>query len=208
MITKICKECKIEKCLKEFCKHPTCKFGKNNKCKSCDSDYSKKHYQKNKVSINKRNVIYNKKYRKDIKPWFTSFDKAKQRCNNPNNTAYKYYGGRGIKFLMVLGDFENLWFRDKAYEMDRPSIDRIDSNGNYEINNCQFIELSENSAKDSTKSIIQYTKENKFIRNWDSIKDASSSLKIDRSSISRCCYGEAKTAGGFKWQYKLEVRNG
>ncbi len=37
-----------------------------------------------------------------------------------------------------------LWIRDKAGKMKRPSIDRINSGGNYTLNNCRFIELSAN----------------------------------------------------------------
>ena len=38
-----------------------------------------------------------------------------------------------------------MWFRDKAYLMKKPSIDRINSKGDYELSNCRFLELSENS---------------------------------------------------------------
>jgi len=69
------------------------------------------------------------------------------RCNNKKAQNYKYYGGRGIKGLLSRTDFIMLWFRDKAYEMYKPSIDRIDNDGNYEYNNCQFIEMSENTKK-------------------------------------------------------------
>jgi hypothetical protein len=47
-----------------------------------------------------------------------------------------------------------LWFRDKAYLMRHPSIDRIDSNGNYELNNCQFIEMKRNRVKDRRAKFV------------------------------------------------------
>lgn len=36
--------------------------------------------------------------------------------------------------------------------MKRPSIDRIDNDGNYEISNCQFIEFVENRRKQKMPS--------------------------------------------------------
>lgn len=36
---------------------------------------------------------------------------------------------------------------------------------------------------------------------FDSMKDASSQLKVNYSSISACCRGSANTAGGYHWEY-------
>ena len=87
--------------------------------------------------------LYNKNWIKNHS-WYSHYNKAEQRCNNPKNNYYYNYGGRGIKFLMTSKDFKYLWFRDKAYLLKRPSIDRIDNDGNYEISNCRFIELVKN----------------------------------------------------------------
>jgi len=73
----------------------------------------------------------------------------KQRCNNSKCPVYKYYGGRGIKCFITLEDLKILWDRDKASEMKSPSIDRIDNDGDYIFENCQFIERSDNIIKDS-----------------------------------------------------------
>lgn len=127
-------------------------------CKLCDKIRGKQWYFKNREkdlkdsrdwqrnNKDKKRKI-DKRYLKNH-PWFSSYTHAKQRCNDSKNNSYLFYGGRGIKFLMTLQDFKFLWFRDKAYLMDRPSIDRINNDGNYELSNCQFIEQSENSRND------------------------------------------------------------
>lgn len=90
-----------------------------------------------------------KDYQRRLKEskWLNNYYSARARCLNPKNNMYYLYGGRGIKFLMTKEDFKYLWFRDKAECMKKPSIDRINEDGNYEVSNCQFIEMSENSKK-------------------------------------------------------------
>jgi len=150
-MNKVCTKCKKEKVLSDFYKDKRRIDGHMSACKKCHVKYNKnqigykaKWYQKNKTRLNKKYKAYNKKYRKELKPWFVSFDKANQRCNNERNANYRWYGKRGIKQLMSLDDFEYLWKRDKAHLMKSPSIDRINPDGNYTLTNCRFIELSEN----------------------------------------------------------------
>lgn len=79
------------------------------------------------------------------KPWAKSLDLASGRCNRPSAKSYPNYGGRGIKMLLSMSDVEFIWNRDGAAGMDRPSLDRINSDGHYEFGNCRFIELVQNS---------------------------------------------------------------
>lgn len=55
-----------------------------------------------------------------------------------------------------------------------------------------------------TKKVLQIDKNNKIIHTFSSVKEASNSLKLDASSISKVCRGERKTCGGFKWAYLEE----
>lgn len=77
----------------------------------------------------------------------TTWHGINQRCNNPKRLGYKHYGGKGIKNKITINELYFLWIRDQAHLMKRPSIDRIDSNGDYCIANCQFLELKENTLK-------------------------------------------------------------
>jgi len=153
---------KNKKKIKEYDKN----WRKNNK------GYDKKWYQENKDRILKRIKKYNQTHKEEIKEYYKKYCQknrekikdrikkwkkkkryynhyvsAKRRCNNPKGKDYKYYGEKGIKMLMTLEDFKYLWFRDKAYLLKKPSIDRIDNDGNYILKNCRFIEMIDNSKK-------------------------------------------------------------
>lgn len=53
------------------------------------------------------------------------------------------------------------------------------------------------------KRIYQYDEEGYLIRGWDNQTEVSNVLGINKTSISQCCRGEAKTAGGFYWSFLL-----
>ena len=162
---KICTKCHKEKELSEFYKEKTGKFGVRADCKTCWNNQVKEIYNINKKQIS----VKRKRFRKE-RPWqFILYD-IKKRCENKNHDRYKDYGGRGIKNSLTKEDIKFLWFREEAYLLNQPSIDRKDNNGNYTLSNCQFIELDINRIKDRSKSILQFDLEGNFIKEWNSIK--------------------------------------
>ena len=68
---------------------------------------------------------------------------AKQRCTNPKSDGFANYGGRGIKFLFT--SFEHFWLNLGARPSQYYSLERNDSNGNYEPSNCHWATKSEQS---------------------------------------------------------------
>lgn len=55
-------------------------------------------------------------------------------------------------------------------------------------------------------SIVQLTLDGQFIRKWGSVSEAERELGIHHSSISDCCRGRYKSAGGFHWVYAKDYR--
>lgn len=73
----------------------------------------------------------------------------KSRCGNTKVPCWKRYGGRGIKVCDEwINDFAafRTWALANGYKTGL-TIDRIDNDGNYTPENCQWLTLSENSKK-------------------------------------------------------------
>ena len=58
------------------------------------------------------------------------------------------------------------------------------------------------SGKKNSISILQFSKDGKFIKEWPSITEAQHQLGIMHQNICDCCKGKRNQAGGFIWRYK------
>lgn len=144
------------------------------------------------MATSEQHKRYKEKY-----PWMVSYIQAKQRCTNKNNPGYKWYGLKGIKFLLSKEDVKYLWFRDRAWELKEPSIDRENNDGDYTVENCRFIEGRINYGKDKVIRIAQYFKDGTLIKVWESQKAISEQLGIHQTYISKTINGRLKSTFGF-----------
>lgn len=137
-------------------------------------------------------------------PWLHRLQDIKNRCTSSFNKRYKNYGGRGIQCRITGEDLEYMWFRDKAYNMKDPTLDRIDNNGHYELKNCRFLERSENSTKDKGNPVFQFDKNGNFIKEWHNVFTAHRTLNIPSQNIYNVIDKQNRSAGGFIWKLKEE----
>lgn len=83
-------------------------------------------------------------------PEYYSWGGMIQRCTNPNNPQYSNYGGRGIKVCKRWLKFEN-FFKDMGKRPDGLTLERKDTNGNYDLPNCKWATLTEQNRNQRVK---------------------------------------------------------
>uniref|UniRef100_A0A6M3LW59 AP2/ERF domain-containing protein n=1 Tax=viral metagenome TaxID=1070528 RepID=A0A6M3LW59_9ZZZZ len=75
---------------------------------------------------------------KEYKTWLC----MKQRCNNPNNDGYKYYGARNIKICKRWLDFGN-FFKDMGFKPKGLTLERKNNELGYYKENCKWATITE-----------------------------------------------------------------
>lgn len=86
----------------------------------------------------------------------------KMRCCNQNEKYYKNYGGRGISVCNEWLDYEKFkeWALENGYDENadryKYSIDRIDTNGNYEPSNCRWTTIDVQSRNKTSTILLNY----------------------------------------------------
>lgn len=107
------------------------------------------------------------------KPIFNIWVSMWQRCSNPNNSAWKRYGGRGIKVCRRWEIFQNF----KADMGERPSsnhsIERVDNDGDYTPHNCRWGTKKEQANNRISNTIITAFGKRKTIAQWSEITGLS-----------------------------------
>lgn len=135
--------------------------------KSCGC-YAKEVTRNNTITHNKTNT---KLYR--------TWQNMKRRCDNKKTKSYKYYGEKGIRVCDEwLHDFMNFynWAMQNGYK-EELSIDRINVNGNYEPNNCRWVDIETQANNKTNNHFLSYNGKTLTINQW------AKELNIPRETI-------------------------
>lgn len=92
----------------------------------------------------------------------------RQRCLNPNNKGYKWYGERGIticdEWLRSYDLFEK-WAFTHGY-CDDLTIDRIDNNKGYSPENCRWVTIRVQNNNLRKNKYITYKGKTQSMADW------------------------------------------
>lgn len=85
----------------------------------------------------------------------------RSRCENSNNKRYRIYGGRGItvcdEWRSSFAKFKE-WAELNGYR-DNLTLDRINVNGNYEPENCRWVDSKIQNNNRTNNRIVEYKNE-------------------------------------------------
>jgi hypothetical protein len=116
----------------------------------------------------------------------------KRRCYLKTTRSYKNYGARGIvvceRWLESFDNFiEDMGFRpSKLYE-----IDRIDTNGNYELGNCRWATKKQNSRNKRNTVMLTINGDTRPMAEWAEISGESYDNIKNRISNLGWSHGDA-----------------
>ena len=134
-----------------------------------------------KLSAQKRDEFHGKRGTPEYKTWSSMI----QRCTNPKNNRYKNYGEKGIKVCKEWEDFKN-FYKDMGPRPNGKTLDRIDVNGNYELQNCRWADKFE-QARNKTNTKLNLEKADlirSLYKKGIPPKEIVKQTKISRSSVS------------------------
>lgn len=98
-------------------------------------------------------------------PTYFTWRSMKKRCLDPKSTGYKYYGGRGVTICHRWLAFEN-FLLDMGPRPNGTTIERRNTNGNYEPNNCYWATAKSQARNRRNNKIISFRGENLCVSAW------------------------------------------
>jgi hypothetical protein len=158
--------------------------------------------------LKRKHGFWNTNYSKGTMKFYKVWQSLRARCDNPNLKCYKNYGGRGITYDSRWKEFENfkkdMYFKYlyavKQQKLKNASIERMDVNGNYNFENCIFIERTD-QLKNSRAviSFIAISPEGEEF-SAKNVNEFSKKYGFNSTNIYACLDG--RVSHHRKWRFK------
>ena len=134
----------------------------------------------------------------------------KQRCLNPNNHKFSRYGKRGISVTDEWLDFKNFeyWANNNGFEISL-TLDRIDTDGNYEPSNCRWVDQSVQQNNRNNNRIIVYKGKDYTLSELSkktNIESGTLARRIKQGATVEEAVEEKLNAGYIRVNYKGETK--
>lgn len=145
---------------------------------------------------------------------YSIYSGMKQRCYNPNNQHYQWYGAKGITICdewMVENGLQNFieWSLNHGYE-EHLTIDRKENDKGYSPNNCQWVTASANSYRVSNKNILPSLPNLQNSREYSMIYSSNEQLVTELKKLfldTKCSQREIADKLGIKPQGLTKMLN-
>jgi hypothetical protein len=117
--------------------------------------------------VSKHNHTKNRKRSKIYSTWTQMI----QRCTNPNDKAYKNYGGRTPPITVCRrwsnkkNGFQN-FYKDVGDPPEGLTLDRINNNNGYKPNNCRWATRKEQSRNMRNNKLYYYNNKEQCLSAW------------------------------------------
>jgi len=164
--------------------------------------------------------LNNKRYHKTFEGLLTQIYRHQRGASKQRGHPLPPYTKEELKeWLLAQPSFKELysnWVASDYNKMLTPSIDRLDDNIGYLLDNIQLTTWSFNVTKShkdrrtgklitsQNTAVNQYHRDGRFIASYISQGLASRETGVSRSNIGATCRGKVKSAGGYFWRYKKE----
>jgi hypothetical protein len=136
--------------------HPSLLYSKVSSCGCLQKEIVKSIGQKN------------RKHGKTPKKLYRVWEGIHERCRDKKHISYSRYGGQGVTVCQEWSDYTVFrdWALNSGYR-EGLSIDRLNSNGNYEPSNCRWTDTKTQSRNRRSNKYITLNGETLTYADWE-----------------------------------------
>jgi hypothetical protein len=100
-----------------------------------------------------------------VSPEYRAWKAARHRCTNPDAANAAYYQARGIGFSPSWDSFTQ-FLEDVGPRPEGMTLDRIDTNGNYEPGNVRWTSRTTQQRNRRNNVVLEFNGESKCVAAW------------------------------------------